>query len=119
MMHLLRTLIAFLIPAAFIASASLVSAQGNVLGNPLNPNFSSIPNFIAGALKVMVMVALPIISLFIVYSGFLFVAAQGNEGKLSEAKNNLLYVIIGSILILGAWVIATLIGGTVTQLTTG
>jgi len=90
-----------------------------VLNNPLNPTFSSIPSFIAGALKVMVMVALPIISLAIVYSGFLFVAAQGNDEKLSKAKGNLLYVIIGSILILGAWVIATLIGGTVSQLTNG
>lgn len=97
---------------------ALVSADSQ-LNNPLNSSFSSIPSFIAGALKVMVMVALPIISLFIVYSGFLFIKAQGNEAGLSEAKNNLIYVIIGSILILGAWVIATLIGGTVSQLTTG
>jgi len=118
MMQYLRTSIVFLIPLAFIGSTMITSAA-TTLENPLNPSFSSIPNFIAGALKVMVMIALPIISLFIVWSGFLFVSAQGNEGKLSEAKNNLLYVVIGSVLILGAWVIATLIGGTVTQLTNG
>jgi hypothetical protein len=89
------------------------------LQNPLNPSFSDIPKFIAGALKVMVTVALPIISLFIVYSGFLFLTAQGSDEKLSKAKTNFLYVIIGAILILGAWVIANLIGGTVTQLTSG
>ena len=102
----------------FLLFFSFADAQTQ-LNNPLNPTFSSIPNFIAGALKVLVMVALPIISLFIVYSGFLFVAAQGNEEKLSKAKSNLMYVIIGAILILGAWVIATLIGGTVSQLMTG
>ncbi len=86
------------------------------LENPLNKNFSSIPLFIAGALKVLVIVALPIITLFIVIAGFMFVLARGNESKLSEAKKNFVYVMIGALLILGAWVIATLIGGTVTQL---
>ncbi len=87
------------------------------LKNPLNDSFSSIPQFISGALKVMVMVALPIITLFMVYSGFLFVLAQGNQETLAKAKTNFLYVIIGSILILGAWVFASLIGGTISQLT--
>ena len=84
--------------------------------NPLNSNFSSIPAFIAGALKVLVIVALPIITLFIVISGFMYIMARGNPGKITEANKNFMYVIIGALLILGAWVIATLIGGTVTQL---
>ncbi len=84
--------------------------------SPLNPSFSSIPAFIAGALKVLVIVALPIITLFIVISGFMFVLARGNESKLKDAKKNFFFVIIGALLILGAWAIATLIGGTVSQL---
>lgn len=104
------------ITTAFFGLVGLAHAQSQ-LQNPLNPQFSSIPNFIAGALKVLVMVALPIISLFIVYSGFLFIKAQGNTENLARAKQNFLYVILGSVLILGAWVIATLIGGTVSQLT--
>lgn len=94
-------------------------ARAAAFENPLNSTFSSIPAFIAGALRILVMVGLPIISLFIVYSGFMFLMAQGNPSKISEAKNNFVYVIIGAILILGAWVIATLIGGTVSQLMTG
>ncbi len=84
--------------------------------SPLKAEFSTIPNFIAGALRAMVMIALPIIALFMVYSGFLFILARGNESKLSEAKQNFFYVIIGAILILGAWVLATMIGGTIAQL---
>jgi hypothetical protein len=106
-----------LVVMGLFAMTSFAYAQ--TLQNPLNPSFSDIPKFIAGALKVMVTVALPIISLFIVYSGFLFLTAQGSEEGLSKAKTNFKYVIIGSILILGAWVIATLIGGTITQLTSG
>lgn len=108
-----------LLATAYFGSIALVHAQSQQVGlqNPLNPEFSSIPNFVSGVLKVMVMIALPIISLFIVYSGFLFVAAQGNSEKIDQAKRNFLYVIIGATLILGAWVIANLIGGTVTQIT--
>lgn len=85
------------------------------LNNPIKVD--SISQFISEALKVMVMVALPIITLFMVYSGFLFVFAQGNQEQLAKAKTNFVYVVIGSILILGAWVFASLIGGTISQLT--
>ncbi len=100
-----------------VAFAAPVYAAGAPLANPLNPQFSSIPLFIAGALQILVMVALPIIVLFFVVAGFKFIAAQGNESKLSEAKMNFLYVIIGAGLIMGAWILAKLIAGTVSQLT--
>lgn len=103
------------VSAVLLFAATVAHAQGG-LQNPLNSNFSTIPAFIAGALKVLVMVALPIITLFLVVAGFMFVFARGNSSKLEEAKKNFVYVIIGALLILGAWVIATLIGGTVTQL---
>lgn len=110
MKHLLPTAAFTLVTLA----ASVALAQTGNFNNPLTVD--SVPDFISKALKVMVMVALPIISLFIVYSGFMFVIARGNESMLSEAKKNFFYVIIGAILILGAWVIATLIGGTISQL---
>jgi len=111
--YLKRTL-AFTLPLAALLAADIAAAQNQQLQNPLTIN--DISGFISLVLKVMVMVALPIISFFIVYSGFLFISAQGNPEKISQAKNNLIYVVIGAILILGAWVISTLIGGTVTQL---
>jgi hypothetical protein len=117
----LRSILVFVVVtiALFLIQTSIGFAQESKLNNPLNSNFSTIPGFIAGALRILVMVALPIISLFIVYAGFKFISAQGNPNSLTEAKNNFFYVILGAILILGAWVIATLIGGTVTQLTAG
>lgn len=88
------------------------------LKNPLQGGgVDSLAGFVSTALKVMVMVALPIITLFMVYSGFLFVFAQGNQERLAKAKTNFVYVVIGSILILGAWVFASLIGGTIKELT--
>ncbi len=104
--------------AFFFASASAARAavENAILANPLNKAFSTIPDFIAGVLQVVVMIALPIITLFFVISGFMFLFAQGNQTKLDNAKKNFLYVVIGALLIMGAWVLATLIAGTVTQL---
>ena len=93
--------------------ASSTSKLG--LDNPLQ--FDSVAEFVSAALKAMVMIALPIVSLFLVIAGFMFIKAQGNEGKLSEAKKNFVYVILGALLIMGAWVIANIIAGTVSQLT--
>jgi hypothetical protein len=102
----------------FIASIALTVpafALAAEVQNPLNPNFSSIPRFVAGVLQVMVQVGLPIVAFFLLYAGFKFVSAGGNSEKLNDAKENFKYVLIGALLILGAWVIATLIGNTVGQ----
>ena len=55
--------------------------------------------------------------LAIVYSGFLFVTAQGNETKLEKAKKVIVWTLIGGVLVLGAQVVATAIQGTVRELT--
>ena len=119
----MKTLVSRILPVttatAFLMLLAVLpayAAEGGIQ-SPLKPEVSSIPAFIEAALKALVMIALPILTLFIVYSGFKFISAQGNSSKLEEAKKNFMYVIIGSLLILGAWVVATLVGGTVNQLT--
>lgn len=112
-----RTLCRIAITAVLtiFSSASVAFAQDVALKNPLN--FNSIPVFIAGALKALAMIALPIITLFLVISGFLFIWARGNPEELKTARRNFMYVVLGALLILGAWILATLIAGTVSQLT--
>ena len=44
-----------------------------------------------------------------IYSGFLYVTAQGNESKLATAHKALLYTSIGTAVLLGSWVLANLI----------
>ncbi|MBI1974397.1 MAG: hypothetical protein HYS51_00855 [Candidatus Zambryskibacteria bacterium] len=48
-----------------------------------------------------------------IYSGFLYVTAQGNETKIKKAHQALLYTAIGTALLLGAWVFANAICGTI------
>ena len=93
----------------------VASAQTTGIQNPLNSAYSTIPTFIAGFLKVMVQIGLPIVALFLLIAGYRFASAGGNSDKLTKAKDNFIYVIIGASLILGAWVLATLIGNTVSQ----
>lgn len=55
---------------------------------------------------------------FLIYSGFLFVTAQGSEQKLEKAKSTFLWTVVGSAVLLGAWTIAQAIAGTLCQITT-
>lgn len=53
-----------------------------------------------------------------IYSGFLYVTAQGNESKLKTAHTALLYTAIGTAVLLGSWVLANVIKTTINQLMT-
>ncbi|HUO56076.1 MAG TPA: hypothetical protein VMU27_01430 [Candidatus Paceibacterota bacterium] len=113
--------IALQLPLIMVTMAATAHAQtsgctGSCLPNPLSSGLSTIPQFLAAALKALVQISLPIITVFVVYSGFLFVTAQGNKSKLEDAKRNFFFVILGALLILGAWILANIIAGTVSSI---
>lgn len=88
--------------------------------NPLGSNGpQDIPDFIERAIDIVLVVGVPIVVLAIIYSGFLFVSAQGNAEKLKTAKKAILYSVIGAVLLLGAFVIASAIGDTVNDIKKG
>lgn len=88
------------------------------INNPLGDNIRDIPTFIQALLKIVVLVGIPIVTLAIIYSGFMFVQAQGNAEALGKAKKNFVYTLIGAALLLGAFVISQAIQGTVDQIIT-
>ncbi len=85
-----------------------------VIKNPLNSD--SILELIQKLLETVVQIGIPIIALAIVYAGFLFVKAQGNESKITEAKEVLKYTLLGAGIVLGATVISGVIQTTIKQL---
>lgn len=89
------------------------------LDNPLQDDINTVPVLIEKILEIVVVVAVPIITLMIIYTGFLFVQARGNSAKIKAAKDALLYTVIGAAIIIGAWTIAQIIGGTVDCLKPG
>lgn len=78
------------------------------LNNPLS-NISSIPDLLAAILNVVIIIAIPIIILFIMLAGFKYVTAKGNPGQIKEATQALMYAVIGGVLIIGATAIAQII----------
>ena len=85
-----------------------------LLINPIEAN--DLTTFLRDVLEAIVTLLIPIVVVFIVIAGFRFVMAQGNEEKLKKAKKNLLYVLIGAAIVIGASIILLIIESTVTSL---
>lgn len=84
--------------------------------NPLGDG-SNLPAFIQSLLSIIVRAGIPLVVLALVFTGFKFVAARGNPDKISEAKQILLWTVIGTAVLLGAWTIATILSNTINQIT--
>ena len=68
--------------------------------------------------KVVLPIGGVVCVLAFIYAGFMYVMAQGKPTKIADANRALLYAAIGTAVLLGSWVIATLIETTVNQLLT-
>jgi predicted permease len=98
------------------ASASTGTLNLNFsISNPI-PGVDTLPQFIEKLLDIVMTVGIPVVAIFIIYAGFLFVKARGNEKDLQTAKDALLYALIGAAILLGAYVIAQAIQGTIEAL---
>ncbi|PCI20189.1 hypothetical protein COB64_02665 [Candidatus Wolfebacteria bacterium] len=84
------------------------------INNPIKPD--NLASFVKSILDVVLTIGIPIVALAIIYSGFLFVAAQGKPEKLDTAKQTFLYTLIGAAILLGSWVLAQAIGGTIAEI---
>ena len=90
------------------------SSISPVIKNPLKSD--SILELLNVLLRVIIEIGIPVIALAIVYAGFLFVKAQGNESKITEAKEVIKYTLLGAGIVLGATVISGVIQTTIRQL---
>lgn len=104
---------------SFFVTPFLVLAQtfsgdtgdSSSLENPLRSN--DLMEFLQEILDVIMIFAVPLIVFMIIYAGFLYVMARGNEGEVTKASKALLYAVIGGVIILGANIILAVIAGTV------
>lgn len=64
---------------------------------------------LAALTSTIVRVAVPFLVIAVVWIGFLFASARGNEEKLSEAKRALMWTIAGTAIIAGAYIVIDLI----------
>ncbi len=101
---------------AYAQTTATVNAPTNLnitLQNPLKT--STLDGFMVKVLDGVVLLLTPVVTIMMLYSGFLFVVARGNSEKLGDAKKALMYTLIGAAIILGAKGFATVIGNTISQ----
>lgn len=129
----------FLFNFAFAQFGNVSNPPGNVSnspgnvsnppGNVSNPGVqgTTIPNpFRAGNTLFQLLetivneIILPIggvlAVLAFIYSGFLYVTAQGSETKIAKAHKALLYTAVGTAILLGSWALGNVIKNTINQL---
>lgn len=83
------------------------------LTGPTTVNSVSLPNFLGSGVNsvsslflriidFLMLLLLPLATLMLIWAGFQFVTAQGSEEKLTKAKKNLLWTVIGVAVVLAS-----------------
>ncbi len=82
--------------------------------NPIK--YADLKVFLYTILSTLTYILFPFLVLMMIYTGYLFVAAQGNPQKLDDAKRSLLWTTIGAVIVLAAFAIAQMIDSTAKNL---
>lgn len=95
----------------FLIFADYPDTSITTIKNPLRSD--DIQGILLNIMDLVSVVGGIIVVLFIIYSGFKFVAARGNPEELKTAKNIFYATIIGGAILLGARIIADVVVNTV------
>jgi len=101
------------LPLVAFGNSQTVVTEPVKLLNPLKVD--SIQGLLVAVINVVMVLMVPVIVFYIIYSGFKYVMARGNASQVEEASQSLLYSILGGVLILGAFAIASIIQNIVTS----
>lgn len=88
------------------------------LEDPLGEGVS-IEGLLLKLFDIILYVGVPIVAFFLIWSGFMFVTAQGKPEQIETAKSRLLSTLVGAALLLGAWTISQAISGTLKDIKNG
>ena len=101
----------FLLLSIFLNTYALDGVKNPLAGKVDGDIDDIIKTMISGLLKL----AIPFLVLAYIYVGFLFVKAQGAAAKLQEARKALIWVVVGTIIIIGANTIYSIIEDTLKE----
>ncbi len=116
-----KIILSMILAFSVILPTSVALADDNAfelnvgIENPLGSGKDNIKDIIASIMKVIVDIAIPIVVVMVIYSGFLLVMAQGNPDKLKEAKKTITWTLVGATILLGAQLISTVLVETVSN----
>lgn len=102
---------------SIIVSVMLFGFAGTVSAKLTNPlNSKTLAEFIEAIAGIVMQIGGVVAVIFIIWSGFLFVTARGNEEQVKKAKTTFFWTIIGAVILLGAYAIAIAVTSFVSSL---
>jgi len=114
MQRFLTNTLAFI---AFFCGTTMVAHAASSYQNPITyGGIETIPDLLFALVDLVFLIGVPIIVLFIIYAGFLFVSAGDNEAAIGKAKVVFMWTVIGALVLLGAKAISLAIQETVMSL---
>jgi len=66
--------------------------------------------------NIILPIGVIVVALAIIWSGYLFVSAGGNEQQISKARTTFTWTMVGAAILLGAWAITQAIESTICQI---
>ena len=89
------------------------------LRNPLGDANSDVFTILNKGFTILVQVVVVFATLAIIYAGFLYVTAGGDEAKIKKAHSVFMLTVVGTLVLLGARVIASVLSNTIGEITGG
>jgi len=109
----------FFVAARPVFAATTISPTDFTLSSPLK-DIGGIPALINALITNIVLpLGVSVATIAIIYAGFLYVKAAGNESEVKKVHGIIWWTLVGTAVLLGASVIARLIEGTINQLRSG
>lgn len=96
--------------------AASAAAQTSYVNPITYGGITSIPDLLLALVDLVFLIGVPIIVMFIIYGGFLFVTAGDNEAQIAKARTTFKWTLLGALVLLGAKVIAAAIQATISAL---
>jgi hypothetical protein len=123
-MKIMRKFLITLILTVLIMSPVLIMAvdegEGGVAGggegdvsiiaNPLKAN--TVSELLVNILDLITQIGVVVVTMGIIYAGFLYATARGNKDKVSKAHEAFYWTIVGSAIVLGAFAITKVVSDT-------
>ena len=110
-----KLLASFLMFLVLVGNFCLVSAENtselNVkFENPIDAD--SVYELVTTILDFMVKIGAILAIFLLIYSGYLFVSARGNEEQIKKAKNAFFWTVVGGLIVIGAKTLSEVICNT-------
>ncbi len=107
----LATLPVFFLPAAALAQLSEAQTDLTTVGTAIGTDATTntLPELIGNIIAVLLSVLGIIFVVLVVYAGFLYLTAAGDDTKVKKAKTLLTQSVIGLIIIVAAYAIAAFV----------